>query len=81
MGVEQSTIVQWSEFVENIWQQPVHHKLMLEPVTRHYGLEEGSDHNTDLDNFMTDLMSEPEHSRDLEGKGEYKGERLHNTVI
>ena len=81
--VEQSTIVQWSEFVESIWQQPVNHKLMLEPVTRHCGLEEGSDHSTDQDNFKTDLMSEPEHSRDLERKREYKGERLHvhSTII
>ena len=58
----------WNEIVDGNWPKQLGHfdhdiynggMFVFDPVTNRYGFQEGSDYDTE-DEFMTDLMNEPE---------------------
>ena len=74
MGAEHAYQGRWPEFVDDLWQKRLPHlrqevygdgEFMFDPTTGRYGFQEGSDYGTE-DEFMTDLMNEPEY----QGEGE-----------
>lgn len=74
MGAEHAHQSRWPEFVDDLWQRHLPHlrqeaygdgEFMFDPTTGRYGFQEGSDYGTE-DEFMTDLMNEPEY----QGEGE-----------
>ena len=85
MGAEHGVHGRWPEFVNDLWQERLPHlrqevygdgMFMFDPTTGRYGFQEGSDYGTE-DEFMTDLMNEPEYQGDGEGerRGEGEGEK------
>ena len=65
----------WPEIVDDLWQKRLPHlrqedygdgTFLFDPTTGRYGFQDGSDYGTE-DEFMTDLMNEPEF---LGGEGE-----------
>lgn len=67
-GADLAACGRWSEFVDDLWQVRLPHlhqeaygdgMFMFDPTTGRYGFQEGSDFGTE-DEFMTDLMNEPE---------------------
>ena len=79
MGEEHPGHGRWPEFVDDLWQKRLPHlrqevyedgMFMFDPTTGRYGFQEGSDFGTE-DEFMTDLMNEPEYPG---GEGEEAGE-------
>lgn len=83
VGDEHAIRGRWPEFVNDLWQERLPHlrqevygdgMFMFDPTTGRYGFQEGSDYGTE-DEFMTDLMNEPEYQGDKEGEREGGGER------
>ena len=79
-GAEHAFHGRWPEFVNDLWQERLPHlrqevygdgMFMFDPTTGRYGFQEGADlvYKTE-DEFMMDLMNEPEH----QGEGEAGGE-------
>lgn len=82
MGGEHAIHGRWPEFVNDLWQERLPHlrqevygdgMFMFDPTTGRYGFQEGSDYGTE-DEFMTDLMNEPEYQGDEEGERKRDGE-------
>ena len=82
MGAEHAIHGRWPEFVNDLWQERLPHlrqevygdgMFMFDPTTGRYGFQEGSDYGTE-DEFMTDLMNEPEYQGDGEGERRREGE-------
>lgn len=75
MGAENPIRGRWPEFVDDLWQRRLPHlrqevygdgMFMFDPTTGRYGFQEGSDYGSE-DEFMTDLMNEPEYQGEGEG--------------
>ena len=68
----------WPEVVDDLWQKRLPHlrqedygdgTFLFDPTTGRYGFQDGSGYGTE-DEFMTDLMNEPEYQEEGEGERE-----------